>query len=504
MAKKTINITCFDPFSKISYNISDNKIEKKDFDKLAKLKTFFISYVKNKDIITVPISIVPSGGLTEKDLEEDEVVEGLILQKVYQELVLDQSIDYKIKYIKQENTGGAFIYDTFIVNNDLIYGENAEFLSKAKFLDCVALAPLLFAPLYKQNILSSSNVDCFIYFQEDDAFLVIYRNGRFYQSKSLTRYSLSYINNKFCELTGEKLSNEEFFNKLKSYGLNLENKERLVQVLDDIFYFVSDLVNSISKISGLTIDNVYVSSDCGNISGLDKFIQDRLLLRAYNFEFNLPPAFKDSDMGYLHSLMILYAEVYVKNPDSVLNFSSFIRPPNFLKRPGGVFLVVIIFAIIASLAYPGYQYTMGYFMQTEINNRQAEIDTQKARINTLNLQLLQLSSEINATKAKITSQNKELEVNEQLLQEIFEKKKLYPMKAVALYDLSNYINKANIKIQIARAEDNNMTISLKGANDKDITQLMDNISQSEKYKVGTRQIILKNGAYDSNITVELK
>ena len=83
----------------------------------------------------------------------------------------------------------------------------------------------MFYPLYKKNILSSQDTDAFMVIQEDDAFLAVYQNGEYIQSRPL-RYSIKNISDKFSTLSGNKLNDSAFLDIIKN-GTNTQEIEIL-------------------------------------------------------------------------------------------------------------------------------------------------------------------------------------------------------------------------------------------------------------------------------------
>ncbi|MDL2348519.1 hypothetical protein [Campylobacter hyointestinalis] len=502
MKAKKQCIISIDQSRQSAYSFSQNiGLSLKSLSNIQKNDGYFISYIKHKDLIIAPID-VSLAGYTPTSPEE---IEGVITQKAYEELALDQNFEYKINYIKQEDS--ATIYDTFIANTQAIYENYKEILKNIKYIDCITAAPLLMQVLYKNNILRKDGVDCFIYLQEDDAFLVVYKYGEYLQSKSLSRYSLGAINTRLCELSGNKLSYEDFAKQLRINGLNLEDAGYLSQILDDAFYYVSDIISSIQNFSNLSINNIYISSDLGNIDGLDKFVQDRILIKTQAFDFNINLKNKELDHSYLHTFMTLYAMNCIKGDLQSINFSNFLRPPAFYKRNGGIFLSIVCASLVASLAYPCYQFLYGYCVNIQASYEQEKINDRKSEIQVLQTKLDQINLDIQATKQNIYLNDKNLNLKKNLLSQIYNKKVNYPMKGVAIYDIAGYTKDMDIKIRELSIKDRNISLSVNSSSDKQITQFMQDLERSKIYKIRTKEIFLlsnPNLGYESNITVEIK
>ena len=94
------------------------------------------------------------------------------------------------------------------------------------------------------------------------------------------------------------------------------------------------------------------------------------------------------------------------------------------------------------------------------------------------------------------------------ISEIYNKKVEYPMKSIVLFELSNLIN--NKDIQTAKIVNSNrdMRIMLVSKDEKKLTELIQNISNSDKYSITTKEISLdkKYGvpSYETNVTIKIK
>ena len=82
------------------------------------------------------------------------------------------------------------------------------------------------------------------------------------------------------------------------------------------------------------------------------------------------------------------------------------------------------------------------------------------------------------------------------------------MKGIAIHDLSNMVVGNQGSIQSVKTDDRNLTINVNTRNDKQMTELLKNISETKPYSVYTRSIILdekdSSFVYDSNVSVEVQ
>ena len=131
-----------------------------------------------------------------------------------------------------------------------------------------------------------------------------------------------------------------------------------------------------------------------------------------------------------------------------------------------------------------------------------------AELKKINDTIKDLKEQIKQTRKFFDVENKILTERQDLLTGIFDKKVKYPMKANAIYDMSNLVNQNQGNIVRIQDIDRNLTISVRTSSDKQMTKLLKDISNVKPYAVYTRSIALndKNSTvkfYDSNISVEI-
>jgi len=186
-------------FNSVSSFITESKTPEFSKDQ------FIISYLNTKEFITAQIEI-------SKNIPEEDLFDA-INNKAYDELALDQAVEYKIQYIEtfdnldEENRHfHLFIVDPLDITNTF-----SDSVEKLKYIDVIIPVPLLIKSIYARDIIESNGVHCFIYIQEDDAFITIYKNQEFVYTKSI-KYSLMDMHEKFCELYGERVDYDDFLN----------------------------------------------------------------------------------------------------------------------------------------------------------------------------------------------------------------------------------------------------------------------------------------------------
>lgn len=490
-------IMTFDSFGDHVNVFSSNSVSKLPMSSVnSKDDSFIVTSIKSKDLLTANVE------LDAKILDED--VEELVYQKAYAELALDQNADYTIRFEQDENDPKKF--SVFAINSQIIENNCASIVNKTKYVDFIVAQPLLFQTLYRNNVLASDKVDCFIYIEDDDAFLALYSNGKYVYSRSIGRYSLSYIKTKTDELRGEKTTTADFLTALQNIGVSIENpQDDLSQVLEDMFLYISDSLNQISNRYGLKIQNVYIGSQVGTIPNLSKFIEDRILIPTTDFNFNVYENYKRIDKSWCNILLHMYAKDRLSNKISdELNFTVFPRPPKFVERDGGKLLLAVACALIIGLAYPLLQIVESFVLYVQTVSTQKDTEEKTIIVDGLKAQLARVETELKQVQERVNVQQQNLDIKTGILNSSKQEKSDYPMKGTVLFDLAKFVRSVSLKTVGVDIKDREVSFQVSSNDDKPITQLIKNIDSSGNYKVRTKLISLKDNAYESNITMEIK
>lgn len=490
-------IVSIDPYTQDSYIYAKNEFNPCSIDKVGK-DNFFISYLKYKDLM---IGSVEIPGTT-----EDSDVPDLITIKAYEEFDLDTSKEYRITYSEAQNTGSENkTFNLFVIENPVITKIFNPIAKKTSYIDYIVAAPLMFGALYAKNLMSAQNTDAFIVIQNDDAFLAVYQNGEYVQSRPL-RYSIKNMSDKFFSLS-EKRVDEYAFMQILRHAEDEKDKECLSQIFDEIAYYLSDILNSISRVYNLKIQNLYIVTDepfqgfCGSIEG-------KTGIPTSNFDIKISINTKDTQVSSLNTVMTLFAQNYKDDHNDNFNFSSFLRPPPLFKRHSGKLILYIAAGFLLAFAYPAYQYVYGFIVQQDIDRLTEEYNVAHAQEEQIKAELARIAAEYENTKKILDSENEKIEFRKNLLTEIHEKKANYPMKSVVLYELTKLVSQKDIKVGKVVNNDKNMTIMLLSKDEKQLTEFIKNVSNEIKYSITTQEIVFDknkpNPTYESNVTVKIK
>ena len=303
-------IVSIDPLSLVSYAYSKNEIKLNKLEKSDK-NAFFISYLQTRDVISATIDI--SRNIPDSDLKD------AIEIKVYDELALDSAIEYVISYTETDSKDTKNrSFNVFIIDATLIHSKLTPIKEKTRYIDYVTTAPFLIKALYRKNFIEPDGTHCFVYFQKSDAFLAIYKGGEYIYSKSL-HYSLKEINEKFCELVGERIDEEDFYKLLTTEGLRTSNgqyQQHLMQLFGEIFLYISDVLVFTKRSYNIDfIDRIYLGSEIGAFSGIEEYGKSYLGLESFEFNFSIAINSKEWYIDQIHILMMLSAQLYMENPD---------------------------------------------------------------------------------------------------------------------------------------------------------------------------------------------
>lgn len=493
-------IVSIDPLSLISYTYSKNEIKLNKLEKSDK-NAFYISYLQTRDVISATIDV--SRNIPDSDLKD------AIEIKVYDELALDSAIEYSISYIETESKDSKNrSFNIFIIDATLIHAKLTPIKEKTRYIDYVTSAPFLIKALYRKNFIEADGTHCFVYFQKTDAFLAIYKNGEYIYSKSL-HYSLKEINEKFCELIGERVDEEDFYKLLTNEGLRATNsqyQQSLMQLFGEIFLYINDVLVFTKRSYNIDfIDKIYLGSEIGTFSGIEEYGKSYLGLESYEFNFSIAINSKEWYIDQIHILMMLSAQLYIENPDDNLNFSIYKRPPPLKYRASGKFLGIIAASIIISLAYPAYQFAYHTFLSLIIVKQTSEYNELYKQTSDIRQQLSLLKTEKEKVDSLVKNETTKFEFRKKLLSEIYNKKISYPMKALMLLEIFQLSNQNGCKVESIEFKKQQLDFFVRNKSEKKITEFIKDLTALKKYKVNTEKIIQddKIKLYTSKISIGL-
>jgi len=445
----------FQPLNKLTYNKAN----------------FITSYLSNKDFITTTTQL--SRSIPQEDIED------VIEIKAYEELGLDQANSYIISSVEVESDGEEREFHLFVAETETLNQLYLPIKEETKYLDLIVPAPLLYKALYKREIINDNSTDCFVYFTKNDAFVTFYKDGEYLYSKSI-EFSLEQIYEKYCEIEGEQVDKNEFFSVLDTEGLKATNstyQQNFMKIFGEVFITINDIIIYTKRAYQLdSIDHMYIGSVHGPIVGLDEYSHNYLGLPSsdFNFDYNV-----QNDEWYtdqLQYLMLLTSLEYMEDETSVLNLTMFPRPPSFVNRASGQFIITMFAAISIGLAYPLYHLIGSYANEAKIFALTKQDEKLKAEANKYRQILSAKKKEISALDKELIRLAKLYGGKTKTLSSIYKEKVNYRLKSEIFYTIANELNKFGVYVDHVITEENTVWLSLVSEDDRRLTELIKYIS----------------------------
>ena len=445
---------------------------------------FICSYLNTKAYISNQI-------LINKNIPKEDILDAISI-KIYDELGLDQAIEYEVQYIETFNNLDednkqfqVFVVDPLEITN--IFEESIE---KIKYIDTITPFPLLIKSLYSKEIIQDNGVHCFIYFEQDDASITIYNETEFIYTKSL-KYSLIEMHEKFCELYGEKIEYNDFITFLSIQNLKYtqsEFKEFILKLYHEIFSNINEILTYAKKAFDLNkIDHIYIGSEINIVSKLYEISEVELSIPSSDFEFDYGFESNDIYISQVHALMHL-STTLTDEKKYLCNFSNFHRPPKFTQRQSGKFLMLLAASFFVAFSYPVTYWVLMYMqelqyelLKTSYSEVHAQKTTREANIKSREAEKIKATALLKEEKDSYTSKKN-------TLIKIHDVKVNYPMKATLITTLASDLNKYAVKIeQIQYNQETKKKIfilNLVSSKDKKITQLLEYLTKKydKKFK----------------------
>ena len=188
-------------------------------------KPFHISFIPFDKIFIVPIQ-------TKEEVKED-YLKKIIYNQALEHLALDMSKNYEMRFIRYSNI--SFV--VFLIEKEILKQFYKPLIRQIHYLDLLLPEPCIFSLLYENKFLPLNN-DIFIVFKENYAFLSLYIQGVYAESKSLKSY--------------------QDIHSIEQLLLFLKNKYQL-ETFNNIYLEQQKPILEISNIDNILIKNIDLS-----------------------------------------------------------------------------------------------------------------------------------------------------------------------------------------------------------------------------------------------------
>ncbi len=443
---------------------------------------FVTSYLNTQTYISNQIEI-------SKNIPEEDVFDSINI-KVYDELGLDQAIEYQIQYIEvysaidtENRHFQVFLVDPLEL--DEIFLTTVEAIN---YIDTIIPSPLLIKSLYSKEIIQDGGTHSFVYFEQDDAFIAIYNEKEFIYAKSL-EYSLLQMHEKFCELYGERVNYQEFIEFLSQENLKYTKspyKTIILKLYKELFSNITNILTYAKKAFAIEkVSHIYIGSQIDLASKLYEISEVELGIESSDFNFNYGFETNNQYINQIHAL--LHITTRLEDDEKYLcNFSTYNRPPKFTKRQSGKIFILIAISFFVAFSSPIAYWTLTYTQEIQyelLNNEYKNLHAKKST-----RQALVKSKEAQREKslALLTDESNRYTEKKNTLMKIHDVKVNYPMKAKLISQITKDLNKFLVRVKninySQEKENKYLTLLLLSNKDKKITNLVEYLTKKYDHK----------------------
>ncbi|MDD2905221.1 MAG: hypothetical protein WBK95_06660 [Sulfurimonas sp.] len=468
---------------------------------------FVISFLNTHSFINAKIEI--SKNIPQEDLTD------AIFNKVYDELALDQAVEYQIQFIETFNTLDLEnrYFNVFIVDPLIITQTYQDAIDKLKYIDIIIPSPLLLKSLYTKNLIQNNGVHCFIYIQENDAFVTIYHDKEFVYAKSI-KFSLKQMHERFCELYGERVEYQDFINFISTQSLKETQssyKSFVIKLYKELFVNINDILTYLKRAFDLEkIEHLYIGMKIPSLTKLDEMIESELNIKASDFAFDYGFQSNSEHIEQMHALMHVYATLS-PHERYESNFSTFHRPPKFIKRESGKLIMAVAASFAIAFAYPITYWVLSYAQELQLNLLQQEyVDVHNIKISR-ETTIKNKEADKEKALALLKKEKDEYTDKKNTLIKIHDVKVNYPMKAQLISTLTKDLNDYDVQLETLNYNEKEsiktLTLNLVAEDDKKITKLVEHLTNMHQgvFKFSLNYISYKDDTkkYFSALKVEL-
>lgn len=439
----------------------------------------------------------------------DEELKTIVEIKMYEDAGLDLEKNYKIAYTRkeldfEENT----LIEAFAIDIDKVTKSLSGVLSRTKHIDFLALPFLSFTTLYKNKIIEAKN-DIFVYIEEDEAFLSIYKDGKYLSSKSLM--NLNEIVKKL-EISGVDMSVDELRIHLSEKGLDPSLYERgettLFNELDvhfsAIFSKINDIVVYNRSVFGFEkIDRIFLSMKSGRICGAREFITSFGFSEVEILDFNL---FKDKkDSLFLENIVTSYIYDKFSEEDFRHNLTVFTKEPAFYKKESGKILLAGCAVVVLALGYAGLVYYENMELKKQNDLLEKQYNSMKKTQSILKRKLVDINKELQEITEKKETSKKRIENISVSISEIEELRDIKHNSSSFILEVNELLKKYSLAAtNVLLSQNNSISIEIIAEYSKrdNITKFMEDLIDKGFIGITTDEIKSDKDIYLSRIEIK--
>ncbi len=489
-------LTYIDPFDNILITY-DGKSFGNRFDK----KSFIGSRLSYSDVILHSFKVPDS-------MSEDELKTNVEI-KMYDDAGLDLQKKYKISYIKKElDFEESILIEAFAIEVVRIDDFLLTVLNKTKHVDFLALHFLSFSTFYNNKIIETKN-DLFVYIDEHESFLSIYKDGNYLSTKSLI--NLDEIVKKL-EIAGVDITIEALKEHLFTKGLDSSTYERgetiLYSELESIFASMLTKINDIvvynrSVFGFEKVDRIFLSMENGRLKGAREFIKNFGMSEVEVRDFNI---FKNKEDGsFFEKIVTSYIYDKYESKDFRHNLTIFEKEPAFYKKESGKILLTSFFIVFISLAFLASIWFENTQLEKQKDMLQQQYDIMKKtqnrykkKINAVNQEL----KEVLDKKADMSRRVENIKLSITQLENLRDTKKGYSSFILDVNRLLKKYSLSTTKITLTGKNSMSVEIIAEYRKRDNITKFMEDLIKSGFIGITTDEIKFDKDIYISKIEIK--
>jgi len=247
-----------------------------------------------------------------------------------------------------------------------------------------------------------------------------------------------------------------------------------------------------------------------SLTKLDEMIESELNIKASDFAFDYGFQSNNEHIEQMHALMHLYATL-PPHERYENNFSTFYRPPKFIKRESGKLIMAVAASFAIAFAYPITYWVLSYAQELQLNLLQQEyIEVHNVKISR-EATIKNKEADKEKALALLKKEKDEYTDKKNTLIKIHDVKVNYPMKAQLISTLTKDLNDYDVRLENLDYNEKEsiktLTLNLVAEDDKKITKLVEHLTNIHQgvFKFSLRYISYKDDTkkYFSALKVEL-
>ena len=448
--------------------------------------------------------------IIEKNVIEKIDLDSFVETKVYEEAGLLETEEYIIKYkvIDKLNDEKKVIIQCVIVPVSFIQKNYQPILEKTDYIDYISFPAFAYKSLYNGKILKKGN-DLFVVILYDKIFLTFYSEGELISIITIS----GGLNKLYENLQSLKISNFDIdlFKKLLiKKGLNVSKySAKEIPVLKKIEEEMQNRVKLVEEqIIGVIenyniedIDRIFITSEYGEIPGINVFFENYLQKKSLGFEF-----YKEYNLDRLPVdpfLFLAMLEAYYAYHENELkyNYSLFLRKPTFFYRPSGILISLIVLLIVVLGLYPGILYTKGLILNHKSKQIAMQLETLNSKKHLYIKDINKLKNKNNLIQKNINIYKKSIHKDQNLIKSLYKFKYSYIPKSKEILDITKLMNKYDIFVKNLSFKDNMFKIEIYSYHDKNLGKFLDALVENG-FDTYFDKVEEKNGKFITNVRIK--